>query len=453
MNLEIRRVELEELKEELLLYDFQIDERELESLLENVEDPVMVIRTTNWYLGDLKVERVLRVYPSLSGRVKLVVLPKNRVSLMGSGLVSSPSYWEGVIWKGWLSDSDIPARVREGSFLISDSSGRILFLMDTTDEKEVKEMVETIKYCQSLSKEYSKLPELNLWRNDWRLKTKGTITPTEVRDLKERLEGLVEKGLAEEEKEAKRLEELLRTKVKVRKEGDLVVTEIEDALDGHNYIFKTEGELPRSFLKEQVFLHRTSLTNKKQIEENKLFPERMWWYLERQDSFVMGVDGRTVKVEKTKNRVGSTIWRINGKITKGKYLRETLKSFLYGNPEALKEKATRTGLSSEAKGYLESGIEGEIRDLEGQFPFTLQFRLEKKKWYLVVGGKEYYLKGGLGMIRKIKSVITGTTNSSEKAYSSMEFYNRLGKVIGKKDALEIVKLIKAMGTLKRSLEG
>ena len=126
-------------------------------------------------------------------------------------------------------------------------------------------------------------------------------------------------------------------------------------------------------------------------------------------------------------------------------------------------KATgKRGLSRKAMKMVEDGIDGTLKDLEGEFPFHLNiiYKEKERKWYVENSGKEYHIKGGQSSLAKIQSAINGSAIANDNRYGTSWDRNRtllvkdrLAKLLGEKNAIEIVLNVKKFGAMMGVLKG
>jgi len=81
------------------------------------------------------------------------------------------------------------------------------------------------------------------------------------------------------------------------------------------------------------------------------------------------------------------------------------------------------------------------------------FEKEGSKWMLVMGELRIHLKGGLGTIKSLETVLKGTSNGYEGRQNPEELFARLCKILPEEDALNIIKTAKEMGKLAQALNG
>ena len=123
----------------------------------------------------------------------------------------------------------------------------------------------------------------------------------------------------------------------------------------------------------------------------------------------------------------------------------------------------RTSLSLEAQKLIEDGLNGVMRDLEGEFPFHLNivYKEDLKRWYIECAGTLFHVNGGYGALKKIKTAATGTAIADHEKYGghysrwtrsrTRLIRDRLVDLVGDKNALWIIINTKKMGALMKAM--
>ena len=344
------------------------------------------------------------------------------------------------------------------------------YLVGVTDmktEKEAKEFLEIyeeILRIQNLNN-YEELAEVKKLNYD------GRITLEEFRKhLKKNQEVLKECERLEKEEERKRIKALnenIEFVEEIYEDKEILKITIK-ALDGHTYKLELKnlrrGIAPKYF-EEMVYRHRYALMSYplEKIKEETLMKD-FYSFIEMliddtDEPIVIQVDRRkplTLSHKKVKTRnVEYTLYYINGvKIPRGSLLQILMDYFIFKKdlpkpkPKSRKKKDF---LTSKERELIMNGISGTLSDLEGEIPINIGVEKEGQKWFLVIGEKKIYIKGGLATIESIKNVLEGKANRYNARHSTEELFYRLTRVIDEKTALEIISTAKEIGLMVKAL--
>lgn len=161
---------------------------------------------------------------------------------------------------------------------------------------------------------------------------------------------------------------------------------------------------------------------------------------------------------------GARRYKYNGVDIKRDDVRYRFEQEIQGIKWQSKGKKKGTGkrtVSQEAQGLLEKGLNGDIVDLEGSFPFHLNVDHRDSKWYVSIAGKTFHVKGGISALKRVTSAITGNARINNQ-YKSGNWQNstdtavvlkRFSELIDRKDALWIIKQVKIMGAMYKVMKG
>jgi len=253
------------------------------------------------------------------------------------------------------------------------------------------------------------------------------------------------------------------------------------AFDGHTYTLVIKDNLGHKRLSYSYspFLERESWLQWVYIGplamiKHKINPSLQNARLEnRFNSLIRNIDGfddvfikkdrKGMHLKVTISKSGARLYTYNGQHIRRediytRYTRELqgIKWFTKGQKKRGKQRA----LSIEATELLEKGLNGEILDLEGEFPFHLSVLLKENKWYLSIGGKEFNIKGGLTALNKVKTAIRGTARVQDRGSGywidsrrTPVILGRIETLIGRKNALWVIKQVKIMGAMIKTMKG
>lgn len=191
------------------------------------------------------------------------------------------------------------------------------------------------------------------------------------------------------------------------------------------------------------------------------------------DSLKLGFNTRMLEVTRKQTSKGAVLNYLDGKLVRADSLKEKMRDFfIFKKPivEEPQETETKSGVSAgpqkrilsiQAQKLIDEGLNGTMRDLEGEFPFHLNiiYKEDEKKWYIECAGKLFYVKGGQTALKKIKSAITGTAVVDHDKYGWGRYSrsrtrlirDRLAELVGDKNALWITLNVKKMGALMKAI--
>jgi len=160
---------------------------------------------------------------------------------------------------------------------------------------------------------------------------------------------------------------------------------------------------------------------------------------------------------------GARRYKYNGVDIKRDDIRKRFEGEVQGIKWGGKTKRGKKGkvLSAEAQDLIANGLNGELIDLEGLYPFHLNVEYEKGKWYVAIAGKRFHVKGGLGALGTVRTAIKGNARVDSSCYDGEWLDGRDSRVILKrfkellctKDALWVIKQAKIMGAMMKAIQG
>lgn len=482
-----------ELKEETQIYELQ---------LPNFAQMKRLIgKRLNWSSGNPKREERWSYRRTKDKALVLEVIgvwsnPKDTVKVIKAGdrehiaLFSRnerPEGWTSLSYDRYSDhSSDLFENIKIGSFLItgqrySGEDETELEVYFISNEKNLKDVKGILEILSKMSKTKAQYPNYR-WKDEGRVKTYGTVNLSEV--LLQ--EGIFRRRLRffrwKERKEKWDLANQMKARATMSKKNDRLKVRVK-ALDGNIYRLDTpllpkeeenlgwrsksvfSLEYWRDFCYREPndsFLRRTP---KEQTESLVSYFLEIISKLSRSPEIKLGFNRRSVTITRKKTDKGSSLVYLDGKIVKADSVSKKLEDyFIRGTPiTSLKrgKKAQKQVMSKEAEKLIEKGLNGKLRDLEGELPFHLNviYKPKLRKWYLEIAGKEFYIRGGYNNLKKVKTAIEGTgivQNRRKLGYDSRGtkvIRHRLGELVGDKNALWIILHVKKMGALYKAMQG
>jgi len=261
------------------------------------------------------------------------------------------------------------------------------------------------------------------------------------------------------------------------------------ALDGKSYFFEcsdltdiseenytTRGYREFSFLKLDYwlpFVYREGtdnfLTYNKIEQTHQLVRDSLLPLISKLvgKDFTFGVNQRKVKVTRRTTKSKAVLNFLNGNLVKSENLKLVLYDyFVKGIPivptppqiSPNNSQPKKRVMSRQAKRLVDEGLNGILRDLEGELPFHLNiiYKEKKRKWYIEIAGKKFHVKGGYNSLNKVKSAISGRGRTNYRSEGSDSrgtrvIRARLGELVGDKAALWIILKVKKMGALVKAM--
>ena len=351
--------------------------------------------------------------------------------------------------------------------------------------EDVKKILQKLTEMAELRSEKSDFP----WRNENIVSSFGTVTLQDI--LHQRV--IFDRKLREFEWIKRKDFWDLRNQVKARMVIQKIngVTSIKvKGLDGSDYLLEapenTEAArgYSRSVASEEwwhPFIYRKvndQFLKKTQPEQQT---ELMQHFIEitrclPKEDYKLGFNGKILQITHKIATNGAILTYLEGKVIKAENLADKSKNYFLFNTPIVEEEVDLTPadsglpsvpkakqmLSEEAKKMIADGLNGEMEDLEGEFPFHLNIVYKKKErgWYLEIAGKEFYVKGGQTALSKIITAIKGTARVDREKYGyahggreTLVIRDRIAELVGDENALWIVLQVKKMGALMKAMKG
>jgi len=455
-----RRVEKinENLKLYLKIYGFPITFEKLVETVKNLKGKPIPMGVKTYWTNSAFFRKIEKLFTNSRETLKLAFFEDGSWLLLNKEIDLSylPS-----IDIAYGKKNLVFQRIQEGIYLLTTGSyygDRVVCLTDCKTPGEVREFIKTYKKMEKIQEKYAYAQEFS---GKTTLFHDGTVTLDSLKEKLKEYEEIARKIEEAEKEEKRKLEEAYEKRLTLEK-GDSSTKISIKGLDGHTY--SLEISPPKDFKKERfkdfIYLHRYRKHELQSIQRSTLWGS--FWEL------LTDLPNRTLKVSvdqvspvelsfKVKKRLGgtlSTLTYLQGQRVSKDDLYATLEKYFFeGEPLTFPEKKTRKSITLEReKQLLNKGISGRLYDLEGEVPVQLFFTKEKQHWYLVIGEYKYYIKGGRESIKRLESVLRGTTTRSGR-YSTSELFRRLSGILGEEDSLEIIEQIKAYGKLLKGLKG
>ncbi len=358
------------------------------------------------------------------------------------------------------------------------SSLNVAFITDEPQEKKVREMLDDLEKIRAIQEKYSDL--VADWHEFTSLVTDGKVTYQEICDFKTSFFIELRKSKWKERKDRWDHQCALNNKISMTDNGTIWRMEVKGAVDGNNWILEGPSAhlgiaAAEIYLKDfwtpmvyfdkkrgYMWLKKATAQEQSEYLFNHIFSAILRNEM-RECTWVFQVNKRKVTVTRKETKNGSQLHYLNGELMKWNSLRNIMESYLLKG-RALPVTVTKKGrkkktkmLSEEAQGLIDKGLNGKIQDLEGTFPFHLNIIYLNKKWFIEIGGKKFYIKGGYLSLKKVQSAIEGTAivkgrpRYGYNRYDSTVILNRLAKVMGRKDALWIILKVKKLGALMKAI--
>lgn len=418
------------------------------------------------------------------------VNPKNtiKVALLGQNrdfVCFSRNHSAG----GWLTlhfdpydeePSDIFDNLQKGTWVITSqkysSSGRtIAFISNEKTLSRVKSLLETLHYLWRTENKYQDF----VWKVKFKVESYGTVGLKEVLAQKDVIDRKLRHFRWIRRKERWDLWNAVKANLSFKKTKKELKVKVK-ALDGHSYFlesplikelhlgwkevscFKVDFWVPFVYRKpKDAFLQLPKDAQTKELlDKFSRIINRL-----PKTSLTLGRDGKRVRIQRKETKNGALLNYLNGLLVKKNEIRKRLLDYWLNSIPLLKKvsKSSKAQkgrtLSLEAQLLTKRGLNGTMRDLEGSLPFHLNIIYKKKenKWYIEIAGKEFYVKGGCGALRKISTAIKGTAIVDREKYSWSDkqgtrlIRDRLGELVGEENALWIILKAKQMGALMKAI--
>jgi len=481
------RVNWEELKNEALVYELTLPAT-MDNLPKGQEEEMN--KGTGQYTRDrVLILEVTQILSNPKGTVKLVVLGDQRVMLFSK--MHNIEGFTSLAWDRYSNrdQCDVFDNIQVGSWIIAKPGGysgdedlEVAFMTNEKSLTTVKEMINILWKVGKVRYEGS-----FQWKEkeDYSIPTYGTVKASEVFNMQVRFYTQFRQLKWTHRKERWDLFNAVRANLKMQKLTDKKLFEvIAKGLDGKTYHLicplldekdkeKSIGYPDMSLFDMDFwlpFVYREKNDNffgrlpQEQTQELVSMFIRIFDKLPR-ENFTFGVDDKVLTVERKRAKNEALLNYIDGKIVKAENVAEKLmKFFILGLP-IIEEVVVQEGeeikkrvMSIEAKKLIDEGLNGTMRDLEGEFPFHLNiiFKENEKKWYLEVAGKEFYVKGGYNSLTKVKNAIKGKAiiDHTKEGYDSQAtkvIRGRLAELVGDEEAVQIILQVKKLGAMMKAI--
>jgi len=453
-------------------------------------------RQRSYYGSDKDNVMILRVsaaWSNAKGTVKVILAGKDYTAVFsreknvdGYIGIKTPSSYE-------KNSCDVFDHIDVGTWLVCpkkyDGSAyemEVAFISNESSIDNVKEILETVWYMHrrhSLNRSFQ-------WEQEYQIESLGTITLKEVL-----LQKIVFNRTLRHFKWVKRKEQWdqwnsIKANISFVDNGTTFKTKVK-ALDGNTWSFESASKKVLDRLPEEPLSFDTGIYRKEwwvpfvyrkrgnrflQQPNAEKTNQLMQYFLQamhrlKAREVTFGFNKKTVIMTQKTTGNKARLFYLDGKIVKADNIREKVKDYFINSKPIVEEKVevelsngrsvARATLSVEAQKLIEEGLNGKMRDLEGEFPFHLNiiYKKEERKWYIECAGKLFYVKGGYGALKKIQSAARGTAVLDWDKYKDNAFgksgtrviRNRLAELVGPKDALWIVVNVKKMGALMKAI--
>jgi len=393
--------------------------------------------------------------------------------------------WTGIPINRYDDDSsDIFDNLRVGSFLVTGETTyrgeecSVGFICNEPNLEDVERLVEAL--TEMNRKRYDRKHNSFDWGKEDTVESAGTVTLKEVLKQKVVFQKALRRFSWMKRKDRWVLLNSVKANLKMKK-GAKFFTVKAKALDGKTYILKTTnlpdeekalGYRDTSIYKIEFwlpFVYRAgranfmNLTPAQRTEELVAIFLRTFHRLPNQN-LTLQINRRKVVITRKQSIKGAQRHHLDGcLIALDSCIPKLRAYFLQGEPITPPPPKggslpRRRVLSKEAENLIEKGLNGTMRDLEGEFPFHLNlvYVERTRKWYLEIGGKKFYVKGGQVALKKIRSAIEGRAIVDRRKYGWQKrgttlIMDRITELVGRKNALWIVLHVKRMGAMMKAI--
>jgi len=421
----------------------------------------------------IKIREVSAVFTNPKNTVKVVIAGKDKKLLVFSRSAKVHG-WLGLYYGDWRTENekvpDVFDNLKKGTWILTLNEehhywGEAVLFISNETLKDVLKMLDIMWNMYGVKNKYSEF----VWKAENKVPTSGTVALKEV--LKQ------EKIFFHKLRYFKWLKRKERWDLKNEIKRNLILKKTDKKLlvdmktvDGSHYKLEVQIEpttlMPASFSSKEswtnfVYLNPgSSFKLRSQLQKEQLILSSFCHEINRitVGKFTISRNGKKIEVERTTTKNGSVLNYLNGKTVAGNSVFKKIEDYwLFNKP--ISPPKRRKAFSLEAERLLEEGLNGTIRDLEGEFPFHLNvlYKENERKWYLEIAGKEYYIKGGYNALNKVKSAIEGKaiTDKIVEGYdprATKVIRHRLAQLVGEKKALHIILQVKKMGALLKAME-
>lgn len=499
----LERLNWEKVKKEAELYELQLP-KDLSKIPKGVEEEwKKTLKTSSsWRSSEYNISliEVTEVFQNQRQTIKIMVAGDHRLCMFPRH--AGASGWLGIEPKR-DENFDLFANIKKGTWLIAQPPWRhessrlsVNFIVNDTKDNVLK-MLEAIFHIYSLQDKFSYFH----WTNEQtQIPTWSTVTFQEVMQKRMVFDKALRKFRWYHRKKLWDKDNAEKKNLRFKKTKTSMVVQVK-GLDGATYkvnIPKLPTENSTTSVKARRYSsYRDTQTLEKEhwskfcwrdpdeegnfLSQPKLqlgnaLTEEMFGLLSAlpNTSMMLSRNKRSVRVTRKVSTSGASLNYLDGKIVADVEVKHKIRDwFLKGIPViASSAQAIQTQTNQQMQNQIQQkptgktfaqkleaeGLNGEIRDLEGRFPFHLNILKKDRKWYIEIAGQEYHVPGGITALRKIKSAIEGTAviDHDELGYerrATRVVRKRLGELIGQDEALKVVIQVKQMGAMFNAMNG
>jgi len=444
----------------LKLYDFSLSVEQLEAMLVKEQEVDELTKSMAFI-------QVRKLISNNRGTLKIVIWKHGAYTILGKQSTLGGGRHFSMAWD--TKADEVFDRIQENSWVCVTTgySGtlEIECLLGTTsaiEKDKWKACLTDIEQIDHNSDGYREIGAI------MRIESKGLVSQTILEaKLKQYQDTLAKVQILEAQEEVRKKQALATISVATKNDKTTVSFK---GLDDHRYSIETPiHKWNLDTLEDFVYRHRYrwGTYEESHVKAATLFHDIMRIVETLQESWIkLSIDGKAPAEIAYKKTLGSNpvlITYLNNKRVAHSDLNITLNNYFYKGmplvqpPEA--PEVTEAQISTLASRRLEreselttGGIRGYITDLEGECPINIGFEKKGSRWNLIIGSKNIYLKGGVGMIKSLERVLKGSAQGYDSRHSTEELYARLCKVLPEQDALDIITEAKEMGKLLKALE-
>lgn len=380
--------------------------------------------------------------------------------------------------------TDIFESTKEGALLVlttDKGEGSVRNLLFVAGEPTLDKARELLFDLETMDSTRGKYARYRWKKEQFNLKSYGTVTTQELVVQ----EGVFNRALRNfrwvERKEKWDLWNAVKASITLKNTGRNLEIKLR-ALDGNRYTLKTpmsgkEDHISygdASVFKQDYwipFVYREPNSSFLGYQRAVMTEELLGRLLKVKDrlpeaKIIFGFNTRLVTLTRKVTSKGAVLSYLDGKIVKADDVKGKIMAFfifakpILVTPRQPSFKGTQRIMSPMAQALIDEGLNGEMKDLEGEFPFHLNivYKEKQRKWYLEVAGKEFYIKGGYNALNKVKNATAGRAiiQHNEDGWDSKNtkvIRRRLGQLVGAKNALWIILHVKKMGALMKAMQG
>lgn len=430
------------------------------------------------------IMEIVEVFSNPKGTVKVIVVGKDKLVAMFSREAHADGFPSLGIDRYDSKASDIFDNISKGTFILCGGG-------HYSGEKEIsfvsrdKTLADVKKTCEALDNmDVLRYSHNNYkWTNESTVKSYGTVSLNEVLNQQVLFLMTLRRFQWIHRKEQWDLWNAVKARVKITRgaEHKVEVT----ALDGNKYtlkcplkveekqvgwndsdsVYKLDFWLPFAYRKpDDNFLKQPRTEQTADLMDDHFL--HLYYKLESAD-FELGFNKKQVSITRKTAQNGARLVYLDGKLTKSGDVTKKLKEYFVLNKPILEDEPEKPNeekvkqprvMSAEAQHLMSEGLNGVMRDLEGEFPFHLNLLYKEHQWYLEIAGKEFYIKGGYTELKRIKSAILGNAriDHSEDGYdprSTKVVRKRIAHLVGDENALWIILQVKRMGAMMKAMTG